>query len=262
MKRPWLLCLFLLCVVVAPVLAVQYGGRDEGEHPYVGLLVFYDADGNPMWLCSGTLLTPTVVLTAAHCTSGTASARVWFDELEEDIIADGFPGSGGTTGTPYTHPKWDDFASFPATYDVGVVELDTGVTMSTYGVLCDLGELNSLNKQKGQQNTIFDVTGYGLQSVKPKVSAELSRFKGSVKITNLKSALTDGWNIQATESPGKGNGQGGTCFGDSGGPMLVEDSNVVVGITSFGKNYNCKGVGYYFRADIKATQDFVKSFLD
>ncbi len=262
MKRSWLLCLFLLCVVVAPVLAVQYGGRDEGEHPYVGMLVFYDAQGNPMWRCSGTLLSSTVVLTASHCTSGTAYARVWFDELEKDLWDNGYPFSGGSKGTPYTHPKWG--TGFPATHDVGVVVLDDddAVTMKKYGKLCDLGALNSLVKKKGQQNTIFDVTGYGLQAVKPKLKAEASRYKGSVKITNLKSALTGGWNIQATETPGKGNGVGGTCFGDSGGPMLFEDSNVVVGITSFGKNYNCKGVGYYFRADIKATQDFVKKFLD
>ncbi len=63
-----------------PARAVTDGVPDNGEHPYVGLAGFYDAAGNWLWRCSGTLLSPTVFLTAGHCTEGAASARVWFDE--------------------------------------------------------------------------------------------------------------------------------------------------------------------------------------
>jgi V8-like Glu-specific endopeptidase len=47
----------------------------------VGLVVFYNSAGSPLHRCSGTMVSPTTLLTAGHCTAGTAAARVWFDEL-------------------------------------------------------------------------------------------------------------------------------------------------------------------------------------
>jgi hypothetical protein len=83
------LTLLLLLVIVIPVAAVQFGQPDGDEHPFVGLLVF-DVGGSPAWRCSGTLLSPTVMLTAGHCTFGTSGGRVWFDA---DVGA-GRPGNG------------------------------------------------------------------------------------------------------------------------------------------------------------------------
>jgi secreted trypsin-like serine protease len=51
---------------------------------------------------------------------------------------------------------------------------------------------------------------------------------------------------------------GGTCFGDSGGPVFYQDSNVIVAVVSWGQT-PCIGVDYQFRTDIKTTQDFVGS---
>jgi len=79
-----------------------------------------------------------------------------------------------------------------------------------------------------------------------------------VKLINLTSALTDGYNIFHTGSRGTG---GGTCFGDSGGPVFLGTSNVLVGITSFVLNENCAGGGGAYRTDIATAQDFITSFL-
>ena len=54
---------------------------------------------------------------------------------------------------------------------------------------------------------------------------------------------------------------GGTCFGDSGGPNFLDDSNVVAGVTSFGINGNCAGTGGVFRMDRAGPLLWVGSFL-
>jgi hypothetical protein len=75
-----LVALAAVAIAASPANAVLYGQPDEGEHPYVGVVRFFDEDGNYLWRCTGTLIAPKVLLTAGHCTFGTASAEVWFTE--------------------------------------------------------------------------------------------------------------------------------------------------------------------------------------
>jgi secreted trypsin-like serine protease len=63
-----------------------------------------------------------------------------------------------------------------------------------------------------------------------------------------------------SNNPGAGNGEGGTCYGDSGGPIFHGNTNVIGAITSWGIT-PCIGVDYNFRMDTKLAQDFVKPFL-
>lgn len=235
------------------VLAVTDGVVDT-DHPYVGLVVFYDADGTPTHRCSGTLISPTVFLTAGHCTFGATSAAVYFGQ---EITDEGYPFTGGVTGTPYTMPGFDDFATFPNTSDLGIVVLDEAVDLG-YAAIAPLGTLDGLAIQRGKQETSFTVVGYGLQSVKPTLMADRVRLTAEVQLINLRSSLTDGFNLHHTNAKGTG---GGTCFGDSGGPVFLSGTTTIVGVTSFGLSKNCTGNGFAYRTDTQAAQGFIYSFL-
>jgi trypsin len=240
-----------------PVTAILYGGPDGNDHPYVGLVVFFDSSGQRLHRCSGTLLSATVFLTAGHCTAGTASARIWFDAALGP--GSGYPDSGGVTGTPYTDPGFDD-AAIPNRRDVGVVILDTPPPgVASYGTLPALGVLDDLAARRGPNYPTFTVVGYGYQGVKPDLLTATVRYQGTTKLVNLQSALTDGFNLQISSDPGQWSG--GICFGDSGGPVLIAGTNVVAAIDSFVKNTNCTGSGFAYRADIPDAQTFISSFL-
>jgi len=285
MRRLFFAVLAALTIAMAtPAAAITYGQPDNGAHPQVGLVTFYNADGTFIWRCSGTLLNATVFLTAGHCTAPDgpdvpSSARVWFSPSiplgtggtdPNDLCHTGrvgYPCTGGdSTGTPYHHPDFG-FQSFPNTHDVGVVILDTPQP-GPYASVATLGFLDRFATQRGLQDINLTAVGYGLREVKPFFNSGGSvreRFAASQQIKDLRSALTGGYNVATTNSPGNGTGDGytkpgGTCFGDSGGPVFYGTTTTIVGITSFGLNNNCKGGDYAFRTDIAETQDFLATF--
>ena len=126
--------LLTVTLAVGPAGAVTNGTLDGDGHPYVGLMVAKDASGAPLWRCSGTLLSPTVYLTAGHCTeSPAASAEIWFGDDLTDAAAINYPTQGDVSGKTYLHPGFDpdDFSY----RDVGVVVLDEPYVLPTYGAL-------------------------------------------------------------------------------------------------------------------------------
>ncbi len=246
--------LVMVLIFALPAGAVMFGAPDGNNHPYIGLVVFYNEAGVPQWRCSGTLLSSKVFLTAGHCTDGAASAQVWF---QPSMVGTGYPYTGGTTGAPYTHP--DFIWQVPNTSDIGIVVLDKPVKMSVYGQLPSLGLVDQLSAQPGVVHV--DLVGYGLQGVLPLYSDAKDRYAGDAFLKALGSSLTDGYNVQVSSDPGGGNGSGGLCFGDSGGPVLLDGSNVVIAVNSFVLNSYCRGNGFSYRTDIANSQDFIRSFL-
>lgn len=259
-----LIAAVLLLATAVPAFAVTFGEPDGEGHPYVGLMVF-DVDGSPSHRCTGTLLSSTVMLTAGHCTFGTSGGRVWFDsDVGAGRPGNGYPFAGGT-GIEFseiqTHPEYNDGAFY--LFDVGIAILSEPVELDTYGTLADIGTLDGLKTKRGLQNSSFTVVGYGLQSVKPTLSADLVRYRGTVNLIDVSgtAGIPAGTSVLLTNNPGKA-ATGGTCFGDSGGPTFLGDSNVIVAVTSFGLNQNCKGLGGGYRVDQADDQEFINSFLE
>lgn len=270
--------LALLAILVAPARAVTGNYVEDNEHPYVGLAVFYDADGNFIWRCSGSLLTPTVFLTAGHCTDtaeGAASARIYF---QQDAGANYDPELGYDPNTGYPlycadealcatsdelyNYGFADFQGFPNNKDVGIVILDDPVSLPEYGSLAVAGSLDRLATQRGRQDVTFTVSGYGVSLTNPQKNLSFrERLMAKTQLVNLTSALTSGFNIQLTANPG--GGKGGQCFGDSGGPVFYGgfSSDTIVGVVSFGLNQNCRGTGFAYRTDTTAVLNWIRSVV-
>jgi len=272
MRKRWLpvlLAVALLLALTATASAITYGEPDEGEHPYVGLLGFYDEDGDWLWRCSGTLIARQVVLTAGHCTApdeelGTpVRAQIWFDE-EVLIEDDGYPYLGGIMGTPVPHPLYAGL-TIPETHDIGVVLLDSAPKrIKQFGELPPAGFLDQ-QASLGPQDSLLTDVGYGLNDIRPEQISLRIRYKALSFLKNLTNALTDGWNLATSNNPGGWTDEGitgGTCFGDSGGPIFWGgyESDLVVGVTSFG-NSNCTGTDYAYRVDLQDSLDFLSQFL-
>lgn len=244
--------------VAFPAMAIKYGGLDGTEHPYVGIMVAQDSDENPLWRCSGALISETVFLTAGHCVElPAAHAEIWFAaDVESGIPGNGYPFSGNVGGTTFTHPKYYDDASF-VFHDVGVVELDTPFPMSEYAALPQVDQLDSMKTQRGRQDTTFTAVGYGLQYINPVfVESERVRMFARPRLIQINGGLVGDFSLLLSNN----HTTGGTCFGDSGGPNFLGDSNVVAGVTSFGLNGNCAGTGGVFRVDRQNVLEFVNSF--
>ncbi|HET8569360.1 MAG TPA: trypsin-like serine protease [Candidatus Limnocylindria bacterium] len=246
----------------APASAVTDGELDGNGHPYVGLMVAKDAKGSPLWRCSGTLISPTVYLTAGHCTeSPAASAEIWFDsDLEPEIRAgtSGYPFKGEVSGTTYTHPEYRPNQFYYR--DLGIVVLKKPVKLGKYGALPQLDQLDALRPGEG---TRFTTVGYGLQKSFPdaaswKESRLRTRMVAYPYLVQINGGLVGDFSLLLSNNANSG----GTCFGDSGGPNFVGSSNVVGGVTSFGLNGNCAGTGGVFRVDRYWSLDWVRTFLD
>jgi hypothetical protein len=251
----------VLLVTALPALAITNGEPDAGRHPFVGLMVADDADGNPLWRCTGTLISETVFLTAGHCTEPPAArATIWF---ADDVDAEpGYPFEGDVDGTTHVHPDYDPAAFF--LYDLGVVELDKPYKMDEYAELPGLGVLDGI-KGKDKKAALLAV-GYGLQEINPnRYTGERIRLVAELDLINTKGVfgVPKGTSIKVSGSGvgGDASGSGGTCFGDSGGPQFLADTNTVAAVTSFGMNGNCAGTGGGYRVDQADDLDWLATFL-
>lgn len=259
-----------LLAITASVSAVTWGVPDGNQHPYVGTLLFRQ-NGVGWYSCSGTLLSPTVILTAGHCVEERGNVNdVTYVRFAENAlegrgnyptIEDWLNAEWIRASQVIPHPQYDDYSAFPLTYDVGVVILSQPVYPGAYGQLPAEGFLEGFTRGQGRRDNSFTVVGYGLQGyINPFFQDDYARYKGTVSLIEINSTFAGGASAKFTNNPGRGNGSGGSCFGDSGGPVFHAGTNIVAAITSWGIT-PCIGVDYQFRMDTATALNFVRQFV-
>jgi secreted trypsin-like serine protease len=297
---PLVSALALMILTAAPASAITYGEPDAGEHPYVGFMIYFDPTEPGWFSCSGSLLDAGTFLTAAHCTYGVGTdgevvldaegevvtsggTDVWVTFDESDVLA-GWPeredypteealyearsawleaNPNYIQGTAIPHPDYDEFSGFPVNYDVGVVELDESASITTFAELAPLGTAETLAaKPRNRNSALVENVGYGIQSVQPRPMEEESRYKSTSRIVEVGGSITRGGNLHTLNNPSSVGGRGGTCFGDSGGPVLVNNTNQVIAVVSFGFSSTCHGADYSWRVDTQDSYDFLSQYLD
>ena len=274
--------------VIAPATAITGNWVDDNDHPFVGLVAFYsDRKGSDeafIHRCSGSLVddgTPEdgsrVFVTAGHCTDdGTGdavavSARIWFrqdagsrfDGVNRDPLT-GYPDqciddpAVELDACVMSHEMYnygfDNFAGFPNHRDAGVVILDRAVKLPEYGTITDVNAITS------NKSVTLTVSGYGITDGHAASDPTLSfreRLMATTTLVTTNNTWTAGFNL---ETQPNGGGRGGTCSGDSGGPVFYPaDSNVIVAVTSFGRTSpnDCQGNDYSYRLDRQEVIDWL-----
>ncbi len=231
------------CAAVA--LAITNGGPDGNDHPWVGALLAPHAFSDGTWEeCSGTLVAPKVFLTAAHCDEGVSRVAVTFDSVYK---------APGTTywGTWHADPLYNQAQSDP--HDIAVVVLDKAVRGIAPARLPAAGSLDGL--KVGDPIT---AVGYGAQSVTMGAGGATFHY-ADIRYAAVGSvnALNKSW-IRASMNPATGDG--GTCYGDSGGPNFLGDTNIVAGTTITG-DFVCRATNVDYRLDTASARDFLKSYV-
>ncbi len=241
------LVLLIVSACALSALAITYGQFDGNRHPQVGALVGEFSSGNFPY-CSGTLVSPTVFLTAAHCNIGTSRVYVTFDARFSSK-------SKLHAGTFYYDPQYnwrqDD------THDIAVVVFDHPIKGITPARLPAAGQLEGLSV-----NQKFTVVGYGGQEPLNQPGGPaigyLDEREFSVASLN---AINPTW---LRLSQNRATGDSGACYGDSGGPNFLgagaAETDIVAGTTITGDAL-CKATNVVYRTDTPSARNFLSGFV-
>jgi hypothetical protein len=250
----------------APARAAADGARHIVNGTYTGsafgnvgaLLVDFNGNGKVDGDdedCTGSLISPTVFLTAAHCVEFLAPGTQLYVSFEPKLYPT--PKTYITaTGWTYDPQYGHDQANL---HDLAVVFLPKG---STRGItplkLPPAGYLDQLQAQGGLNNTLFVNVGYGVSASRTGIPS--FGYDGTRKSSKSEyMGLQQYWlGLLMNESA---TGQGGDCYGDSGGPKFIDGHTDMVVATVTTGDYNCRATTWDYRLDTGSARAFIGQYV-
>ena len=263
------LTLSLICgsLLLAPkTSAITYGFVDSNNtfRNTGAFIVKSSSTGEIFPICSGTLITPNVFLTASHCTAFftqelAPEGYVAYVSLDSAIPFGTLTSSKTkllSVSNVVTNPNYNQSQSDSG--DIGALILDRNVSGVTPATLPTCGLLDQLVAQNGLKTAVFTNAGYGLQN--RIVSGGVPFFQDLNPVPRMFSfssfnSLNGGY-LRLSQNASTGNG--GTCFGDSGGPqfLTVNGQQLIVSITITGDSV-CRSTNVDYRLDTISAQGFL-----
>jgi len=248
-----LMSLMMITLAPSPVWAITYGVPDGSGHPNVGAMIV-DIHNEKRQICSGTLIAPTVFLTAAHCTSivealGITEVWVTFD-TEFSSTSTLIP------GTTHTNPGYNMAQSDPG--DIAVITFETPIIGIIPASLPTAGLFDQMSVRNGLHDQEFTAVGYGLQEPTYGGGPPVWGTSGTRMVaTSTFKAINPAW-LRLSQNPATSDG--GTCFGDSGGPNFLGNSDQIAGITITGDSM-CQATNVIYRLDTPAARTFLTNYV-
>jgi hypothetical protein len=246
-------------VAVGSAFAITYGHYDGNDHPNVGAMIYKSpSTGQYRIICSGSLVSPTVFLSASHCTAaleqrGITDVWVTFDPQFTQK-------SKLYHGTYHTNPLYNQAQSDPG--DIAVITLDKAISGITPVQLPKAGLLDQMKASGTLNRTRFTSVGYGIQEPQTGPGGITAAFPMERWAADGEfNALSNVW---LRISQNDATGDGGTCSGDSGGPQFLgagaTETPVQVSITITGDVF-CFATNVDYRVDTPQARAFLSQYV-